>query len=203
MSSIERLEGLYENAANKPSSEFVAAIRTACREGSIHKSDLRSFLDSHIKELSKSCNSLWSQKAELTSSDNEKLALLGQLIASNVIILSEMRSPEAIRENLLLFLEYASLCVKDKYDFFGTAVRVLSYDIKDLGYDWSQIENSTLMNTLAFLICNKMTFDKTNPQKVEYDGNGVVVVEDGILSLMSSPEAESGPGHSQCAMARW
>lgn len=192
MSSFDRLELLYENAANKPSSEFVAAIRTACREGSIHKSDLRSFLDSHIKELSKSCNSLWSQKAELTSSDNEKLALLGQLIASNVIILSEMRSPEAIRENLLLFLEYASLCVKDKYDFFGTAVRVLSYDIKDLGYGWSQIENSTLMNTLAYLICKNMAFDKTKSRKVEYDGNGVVVVENGILSLMSSPEAENG-----------
>lgn len=192
MSTVNHLESVYTKSQLAPSTDLIAAIRTASTDGSISKLSLSSFLDGHINELSGTCDALCGRQEEFTSKEKDKLALLGQLIASNIILLFETKSQSAMRTNLLAFLDYASHCINSKYDFVGTAAKIMSYDIKDLGYTWSVVENSLSMDLLAFMICNQMTFDTDSGHRYEYAGNGKVVIEDGILKIMSSPFAEPG-----------
>ncbi len=193
MSTVaHHLESLYAKSQLAPSPELIAAIHTACTDGSITKLSLSSFLDRHIKELSGTCDVLCGRQEDLTSEEKDRLALLGQLLASNIILLFETRSQSAMRSCLLAFLDYASHCISSRYDFVGTAARIMSYDIRDLGYGWTDVENYRSMDFLAFKICNQMTFDTDSGQRYEYTGAGKVVIEDGILKILSSPVAEQG-----------
>lgn len=192
MITIADLESLYEKAGNAPSEELIVGIRTAYIGGSVPKLMLSAFLDRHIRELEITADSLCNQTEEPDSAGKDLLALAGQLIAANVLILLEMNSNESVRTNLLAFLDYAAHSVPSKYDFAGTAVKIVSHNIISTGYDWSMIENSESLDMLAYQLCNKARYNEGASNHFEYTGRGQVDIRKGVMKVMSTPLGESG-----------
>lgn len=190
--TINTLETIFEKAANAPSTELVKALRSSYIDGSVSKLALSGFLDRHIKEFEAEGQRICDSQEIPTPSEKNAITLIGQMIASNIILLLEMRSYEAIRTNLLTFLNYASHVVKSSYDFVGTAVKAMSFNLSGISYDWTTIENAMSLDILAHNICNNSNFSKKTLTPFLFEGNGQVTIDNGCLSIKSSPCGDNG-----------
>lgn len=192
MASIEQLNTLFINCNNAPSAELIGAIYSTYSEGEMPKLSLSALLDRHITLLSEKADILCTKQDVLNSTEKELLALAGQLLAANVLILLDMNSIDAAKSNLLMFIDYAAHSITSRYDFAATAIKIMSYNIVSTGYDWSIIKNSESLDMLAYQLCNKSRYNEAISNHFEYIGRGYVDIRKDVMKIMSTPLEGSG-----------
>lgn len=183
----KRLESIWQKACEeKTGNEFIKALRSAIIDGSIPKLILMDLLDKLSDSFTPEGRLICAKGDSMTSDDKKLLTMYGQVLAAQMLLLMETRTFKALRSKMILFLEYSAFVVKSEYDFIGKAVETLAYNFKDLGYDWSTIENATSLDLLAYKICSESLMDRSHPNKFEFTGAGHICLSNGALLVKSS-----------------
>ncbi len=184
--TLEQLESIWKKSVEKCTySDFVKAIRVAVLEGSLVPLQLLGILERYEKELQPQMQSCLTGNGNVNG-DRSLVTFYGQLLASEMILLFKSNTNKLLRTKMIEFLEVSSAVVKSDYDFIGKAIDTLSYDFKELGYDWSNVESSTSLDLLAYRICTKSRMNTGVRHTFEFNGAGQACISDGILQIKSS-----------------
>lgn len=190
--TLKDLETLYTSLTEATSTSFIRSIRTARNNQGVATLDLLGFLDRIITEFLPEGRRICRMAPEISRLDKSMLTLHGKIIASAILVSHDTRSVTEMKEKTLLFLEYASAVVRAKYDFVGTAAKVVSYPITTTGFDWKTVEDASSLEIISYKVINAIRFDTSHPDYFQYTGKGKVVCNKGILTVYSAEVGEAG-----------
>ncbi len=188
--TIAELETLWLSTTVDNSADLVRGIRAAYSSGEISNLDLVAFLDRTVDAFMPEARRICSSTDGIGPEDKEALFLHGLLIASEILILCEMRSARRLRDRALLFLEFASASVSSKYPFVQIAVKVIGHDMVSGGFTWSMVEKATSLDVLSYHFCNAARFAKAEIP-FSYTGKGIVEMREGKVTVSPSEKAET------------
>lgn len=185
--TLNQLEDIWKESVEKSTyTEFIKAIRSATLDGSLNSLQLIGILGNCEKELLPEVQSRLEENGHVEVGDICLVTVYGQLLAAEMLLLFKSHTYKSLRIKMIEFLELSSTVVKTDYDFIGKAIDALAYDFKDIGYDWSNIENSASLDVLAYRICAKSRMNIGARNEFEFNGAGQACISDGILQIKSS-----------------
>ena len=185
--TLKQLDDTWRNSLEgKTGQKLIKAVRTALLDGSMTTISLTAALGRYETELQPEVLAGFQKDGSLSAEGRSAVTLYGQLLAAEMLLLIDTHAYKTLRPKMLSFLDISSSVVKASYDFIGKAVDTLSYNFKSLGYDWSNVENATSLDILAFRICGKSVMDRTSLNRFELNGAGQACVSDGALQIRSS-----------------
>lgn len=185
--TLKQLDDTWRSSlADKAGQNLIKAVRSATLDGSMTAISLTAALERYEDELYPEVRAGYLKDGSVTAEDRRAVTVYGQLLAAEMLLLFNMRTFKSLRTRMLRFLDISSSVVKASYDFIGKAVDTLSYNFKSLGYDWSNVENATSLDILAFRICGKSVMDRTSLNRFELNGAGQACISDGALQIRSS-----------------
>ena len=176
--TLKDLEKKYAELKAADVNDFLNDVQVAARDPEIGPLRLVGFLEGFV--------------GGTRPTERVALILHGKVIAAMMILLEQSRSAEGLRDRTLQFLEYASASVKTRYDYVGTAVKVLNYMIVSTGLNWSILKDSPSLDIIVLNLINGIRFDEKSPERFALAGKGKVVVDGGIMRIFSSEVGESG-----------
>ena len=187
--TITQLEALYGSIDIQKPADLVRAVRTAYASGEVSKLDLVAFLDRSIDAFLPEARRICNAYSEASDADRSALVLHGMMLASEMIVLCEMRSCRQLRDRTLLFLELASSAGSSPQHFVEMAVRVLRHDISSTGFTWGKVESANSLDVLSYHFFGGVTFARAEIP-FSFTGKGVVEIQDGRLTVRPTETAE-------------
>ena len=176
--TLNDLEIKYAELDVAAVNDFLNDVQVAARDPEIGSLRLVGFLEKIV--------------GDVRPAERDALILHGKVIAAMMILLEQTRSAEALRDRTLQFLEYASASVKARYDYVGTAVKVLNYKITETGLNWSVLKDSPSLDIIVLNLIKGIRFDEKSPERFALAGKGKIVIDGGIMRIYSSEVGESG-----------
>lgn len=190
--TIKDLEKQYASLNASESSVFIKKIHLAKNENGVTTLSLMGFLDGLITGFLPEGRRMCKAAPNLTTQDKEILTLHGKIICASILVSHSARTLEDVRNKTMLFLEYASVLVKTRYDFVKIAVNVLSYPITITGLDWKTVQEAPSLDLISFKLENGIKFDRKAPDYFQFTGKGKVTCTKGVLTVQSAAVSEAG-----------
>jgi len=190
--TIEDIKVQYYQTLPSNLAEFLTSIRTGRMDGSLGTISVIAFLDSVIDGFLPEGRMMCANLDTMQSDLKDYLEMQTRIVAAQMVLLFESRSFAKLSSRTLLFLEYASHTVKGDYDFSSLAIETLSYPYETLGFSWSNIEQAPFLSTLVHQFFRDSKRNTTTPfPRFNYAGKGQVIIDNGKLSIYSSPVSDS------------
>ena len=190
--TIKDLEQKYMTSDRTDGPAFIKSIRAVKNDSGVAKLSLLGFLDRLISDFLPEGRRICKAAPNLSSQDKRILTFQGKVICAAILVSQETRTVENLRRLTLLFLEYASVLVKTKYDFVKVAVDTLSYPITSTGIDWKTIQDELSLDIISYKLTTGIVFDRSRPDYFQFTGKGKIICANGVLSVASAEVGETG-----------
>jgi len=199
----QQLDELWQQAKeSKNADEFIKGVWATVLDDSINKQQLQVILGRYCEEFLPEGMAICARGDLMSADDKELLTLHGRVLAAQMLLLLDTHSMNALRDQMIMFMEYASFVVRSDYDLIGKVVDTLAYNFLELGYDWSIVENATSLDVLAYRICSQSRMAKSQPNKFEVNGAGQVCLDAGVLQVKSSTGPDTSAKAFEVAKGR-
>lgn len=184
--TIRDLKSQYTSLDEHNIPDFVWSVRGALQGDEILNIELRSYLDELIDGFEPEGRRICVERS-VSAPDKAALAVGCEVLACQLLVLWSMQSQEALRERILLFLQYAAVVVNGKYDFVGMALKVLSYKMTTLGLDWTDVREALSLDVLIYKFISNSRFSQERLPVLQYPVRGSVEIRDGRLTISTTP----------------
>lgn len=190
--TLQELERQYKATGAENINDFIWAIRSCVKQGSIPTLQMMGFLNKVISSYSEKAQMLCDATLPTDETSSAELLCHGKILAANILLLQQTRSYRDLAEKLLLLLQWSACLNSNKEDLTGLAVKCMSYQCTEPGFTWDTIKNAISLSFIVFHISSNGKFSKTPLQSLFYHGKGSVCLENGELHISSCMDWRSG-----------
>ena len=132
--TLQELERQYKATGAENINDFIWAIRSCVKQGSIPTLQMMGFLNKVISSYSEKAQMLCDATLPTDETSSAELLCHGKILAANILLLQQTRSYRDLAEKLLLLLQWSACLNSNKEDLTGLAVKCMSYQCTEPGF---------------------------------------------------------------------